>query len=60
MVLCGWLLHEKEHEVEDKTICLNSDKTREKKHDKNYNQGFMYRWYFVSKIVLTYCEKKMF
>ena len=30
MVLCGWLLHEKEHEVEEKNICLNSDKTRKK------------------------------
>ena len=28
--------------------------------DKNCQKGFKQQWYFVTKIVLTYCEKKMF
>ena len=42
MVLCGWLLHEKEHEVEGKNHLFKQWQNKEKKHDKNYNnQGFM-------------------
>ena len=33
--------------------------TREKQHLTSCTQHSIYKWYFVTKIVLTYCEKKI-
>ena len=38
------------------TPCVNLSKLR----DKHCWSEFQWKWYFVTKIVLTYCEKKLF